>query len=110
MTPHLDEKKLTQLLTQGTRQLNETTLDSLANARRKALERHSSRAPVFVLATDRWTFGLLPHSALSWAFIALLVAMFALATNYWHDSEVKHISALDVAILTDELPIEVFVD
>jgi hypothetical protein len=31
-------------------------------------------------------------------------------TNFWQPSEEQQISELDVAILTDEMPLEVFVD
>ena len=110
MTIQLDPDKLANLLTQSARQLNETTLSSLANSRREALNRQSPRSPVCALTTGRWTVTLLPHWTKQWVFIALLAAMFALAANYWHDTQVQHIGELDVAILTDNLPIEVFVD
>lgn len=110
MTTRLDPRKVAQLLTQGTRQLDATTLSALADARQSALKRQSVAAPALVLSTGRWAHNLIPHSAQQWLISGVLVAFFAFATGYWQHAQEQQISELDVAILTDELPIEVFVD
>jgi hypothetical protein len=110
MTNELDPGKIAQLLTQSTRQLDEATLSALVNARQNALKRQSVRAPVFALATGRWTDRLMPHSAQPWIAAGLLAAILIAGTSFWQHVQERQIDELDVAILTDDLPIEVFVD
>ena len=115
--PHpLDPKKIVQLLTQSTRQLDETTLSALVNARQNALKRQLVRAPIFALTpvslgtSHGWSNRLLPASAQLWIAAGLLAAALLAGTSYWQHVKEQQISDLDVAILTDDLPIEVFVD
>lgn len=111
MTTGLDPGKIARLLTQGIRQLDTTTLAALADARQNALKRQSVRAPVAALSTGRWTHSLIPHpSVQQWLVTGLLVVIFVVAAGYWQHAQEQQISELDVAILTDDLPIEVFVD
>lgn len=110
MTTELDPGKIAQLLTQGTRRLDASTLSALTGARQNALKSQSVHAPVAALSTGRWTHSLIPHSAQQWLVTGLLVAIFVFAAGYWQHAQEQQISELDVAILTDELPIEVFVD
>jgi len=110
MTTKLDPVKIAQLLTQSSRQLDTTTLSALADARQNALKRHRVRAPAFALSTGRWTYNLIPHLGQQWLATGLLVAILVLAAGYWQHAQEQQISEIDVAILTDELPIEVFVD
>ncbi len=117
LDPHpLDPKKIAQLLTQSTRQLDEATLSALINARQNALKRQLVHAPVFALTpasahtSARWTGRLMPHSAQPWIAAGLLAAILVAGTGFWHHAQEQQISELDVAILTDDLPIEVFVD
>jgi hypothetical protein len=110
MTNELDPRKIAQLLTLSTRQLDESILSALVNARQNALKRQSVRAPVFALNTGHGTHSLIPDSIQQWVVTGLLVAMIIVGTGYWHHVQEQQIDELDVAILTDELPIEVFVD
>lgn len=110
MITRLDPKKISQLLTQSTRQLNQATLSALTDARRNALKRQSAHSPVFALTTGRWTHSLIPHSAQQWLATGLLAAMLLVVAGYWNHAQEQQISELDVAILTDDLPIEVFID
>lgn len=111
MSIQLDPEKITQLLTKSTQQLDGVTLSALAKARRNALAMQPSRSPVFALTTGRWTDRLMPHTTMQWLASGLLAALLVVAgTNYWQHSEEQQISELDVAILTDEMPLEVFVD
>ena len=115
----LDPKKVAQLLTQGTRQLDGVTLTALVNARQNALKKQLVRAPVFALhpaslSPSSWANRLLLPSAQPWVSMLLAAGLLAAAliagTGYWQHLEEQQINELDVAILTDELPIEVFVD
>jgi len=110
MTTNLDPGKIAQLLTLSTRQLDESTVSALHNARQNALKRQAVRAPVFALVTGRGTHRLIPDSIQQWAVACLLVAMVIVGTSYWQHVQEQQISDIDLAILTDDLPIEVFVD
>jgi hypothetical protein len=110
MTTKLDSGKIAQLLTQSSRQLDGSTLSALADARNNALKRQLVRSPAAAFSTGRWTFNLIPHSGQQWLGTGLLVAILMLAAGYWQHAQEQQISEIDVAILTDEMPIEVFVD
>jgi len=110
MTTKLDTGKIAQLLTQSSRQLDTSTLSALADARHSALKRQMVRSPVAELSTGRWTHNLIPHSGLQWLATGLLLAILMFTAGYWQQAQEQQISEIDVAILTDELPIGVFVD
>ena len=110
MTTNIDPRKIAQLLTLSTRQLDESTVSALHNARQNALKRQSVRAPAFALVTSRGTHRLMPDSIQQWVFAGVLIAMLIAGTSYWQQVQEQQISDIDVAILTDDLPIEVFVD
>jgi Protein of unknown function (DUF3619) len=116
MINELNPGKIAQLLTQGTRQLDAATISALINARQNALKKQSLRASVFTLNpacvynSVRWADRLIPHSAQPWVAGALLIAVLMGGTGYWQSVQEQQIDETDVAILTDELPIEVFVD
>lgn len=110
MTDKLNHEKIARLLTQSSRQLDSGTLTALSKAREVALQRQTLRVPVFSLTTGRWAHFLLPLSAHQWMPAVLLAVMFAVGAGYWHHAQEQQIDELDVAILTDDLPIEVFVD
>lgn len=116
MSTELDLERVARLLTQSSRQLDAQTLSALSNARRIALERQQAQAPVFAfspasaLGTAHWTHRLIPHTAHQWIAAGLIVAAIASGAGFWHHAQEQQIGDLDVAILTDELPIEVFVD
>jgi hypothetical protein len=107
MITKLDPNKITKLLTQSTQQMDGAVLSALANARRNALDRQSVHSPAFALTTGRWTHNLIPHTTYQWAATGLLAAMLIIGAGYWQHSKEQQISDLDVAILTDDLPIEV---
>ena len=110
MTTDLDPGKIAQLLTLSTQQLDQSTLSALHNARQSALNRQAVRAPAFAFITDRGTLSLIPNSIQQWVFAGLLIVMLVIGTSYWQHVQEQQISDIDVAILPDDLPIEVFVD
>jgi hypothetical protein len=115
MTNELNPEKIAQLLSKSTQQLDGATLSALANARQNALIKQSVRAPVFTLTSAsahtslRWADRLIPHSAQPWIAAGLLVAILFAGTSYWQHVQEQQINETDVAILTGDLPIEVFV-
>ncbi|MCG6934243.1 MAG: DUF3619 family protein [Gallionella sp.] len=116
MSNELNPVKIAQLLTKSAQQLDNATLSALEKARHKALERQSTRVPVLTFtsasghATARWADRLIPHSAAPWIAAVLLAAILLAGTSYWKNVQEQQIDDTDVAILTSDLPIEVFVN
>jgi len=102
-------ERIAQLLTRAAQQLDDDTVTALRQARNVALQRQSLSRPVFALSTAHSIRWLMPHSTQQWvAAIILFVAMLFGGLSYWqHENDLSH---LDTAILTDDLPLEVFVD
>jgi hypothetical protein len=106
---------LTSLLDQAARQLPNDTLDHLQAARRQALDRQRQAMPAALLSrlchlvTDH---GHLAHPQRTLGWVAgLLLAIAVLAGGWqwersaWHDH-----AEIDLAILTDDLPLHMYVD
>jgi Protein of unknown function (DUF3619) len=116
MTNELDPGKIAQLLTQSVGHLDTATMSALVKARQNALKRQSVRTSVLSLSPAStntpvlWSDRLIPHSVQPWIATGLLVAVLIAGTNYWQNIQEQQIDETDVAILTDDLPIEVFVD
>ena len=102
-------ERIAKLLTRAAQQLDDDTVAALRQARNAALQRQSLSKPVFALSTGHNIRWLMPHSTQQWvAAIILFVAILFGGLSYWqHENDLSH---LDTAILTDDLPLEVFVD
>jgi hypothetical protein len=112
MTTPINPEKITQLLNEGTKQLDRAALDALAEARQRALAMQPERIAALASATGGWVHHLVPHTIKQWLITGLLAALLAAAgATYWqnHNTE-EQLSELDVAILADEMPLEVFVN
>ena len=104
-------ERIAQLLTRAAQQLDENTVATLCRARGTALERQSQNKPVFELSTGRGIHWLAPHSSSHRiTVIIILMAIFFGGLSYWQHAHENDIARLDAAILTDDLPLEVFVD
>lgn len=111
MTTKLDPKKITQLLDQSTRQLDGEILSALQQSRAQALQRQATPAQALRFAGNGWAHLPLPRSARQWITIGLLALALASGANlWWQHTRHQQIIDTDVDILTDELPIELFVD
>lgn len=109
----INPEHIAQLLTRSAQQLDDNTLAALRRARAAAMERQAVSKPVFALSSGRGMHWLVPHSAYQWvATIILLAVILFGGASYWQQTQQQDydISHLDVAILTDDLPLEVFVD
>ncbi|MDP2695598.1 MAG: DUF3619 family protein [Gallionella sp.] len=106
---HIAPERIAQLLTRAAQQLDDDTVTALRRARNVALEKQSLSSPVFALSAAHNIRWLMPHSAHQWMVaIILFVAILFGGVSYWqHENDMSH---LDAAILTDDLPLEVFVD
>ncbi len=111
MNTEFDPGRIAQLLTQSTHRMDAQTLSALSRARQSALERHTSESPAYALAfAGRWSRRLAPSATMRWLAAGLLAATMVTVASYYHHAQEQQIGELDVAILTDELPLEVFVD
>ncbi|MFH2133873.1 MAG: DUF3619 family protein [Pseudomonadota bacterium] len=106
---------LAPLLDQAARQLEPDTLDRLHAARRQALSRHRPSAPAALLTrlhhlvTDQGHESH-HHRALNWVGGLLLLA--AVLAGGWQlkQSTMHDHASIDLAILTDDLPLHMYVD
>ena len=107
---HLNHQHIAKLLTQSTGQLDDQILSSLRKARSVALHKQRVHEPVFSLnAIGHRAHSLMPHSTHQWVATTILLAAIVVGvTGYWQNTH-DHRN-LDLEILTDDLPIEVFVD
>ena len=115
MNEKLNTESIRQLLNCSSAKLEQPALARLRAVRMKALARYDNRstAPIFVLADN---FSGSGHSSIShrsqyyWAFALLLAALFFGGVNYWQHAIEHDNSEVDLAILTDDLPIDAYVD
>ncbi len=106
--------KIRQLLNRSATQLRPDTLSALRDARREALSHHQLRyagAPALSAASLGSRLRPLGQHRLPY-YLAALVLLTTLCVGgaaYWqHTSEPSE--EIDIAILTDDLPIQVYVD
>jgi len=115
MNRKLNTKEIGQLLTRSAAQLDKGTLDKLMAARRLALRYQQTAQQVPVLA---WLsgHGLIHHGsspghkAFNWGVAALFAAILFSGALYLQQSYEHYHSDIDIAILTDELPVDMYVD
>ena len=115
MNRQLNPEQIRQLLNRSAAQLDEATLASLRETRSQALKRHAERhAHVLALSGHgKPGHGHMPgmHSRpYVWIAGLLLLAFIASGIAYWRMMPNNDPSDVDIAILTDELPLKVFVD
>jgi Protein of unknown function (DUF3619) len=103
--------RVAQLLTSAARRLDGDTVAALRQARNVALERQSLCKRVSVLSAGHSLYWLKPHSTHQWvATVILFVSIIFGGVNYWQHAREIELGRLDAAILSDDMPLEVFVD
>lgn len=106
----LAPEQIARLLTRAAQQLDDDTVAALHRARNRALSRQVVRRPVFALDAGHNLHLPIPHTSRQWMAAAILLAALAGGIGYWHHAREHEASHLDIAILTDDLPMEVFID
>ena len=114
MNNQLRPEQIKQLLNRSLAQMEQPTLARLRDARTQALARYDARrtAPAFALAglwTGSWHSGSHPKYHY-WAAAIVFAACLLSGAAYWQHANEHDIGDVDIAILTDELPIELYVD
>ncbi len=114
MNTKLNTREIRQLLNRSASQLDRETLDKLHAARRVALQHQHTeqQAPVLAWLTEHGVIhhGSTPyHRAYNFGVFVLLVAILFGGALYWQQACNDH-DDIDIAILTDDLPIDVYLD
>ncbi len=115
MKTRINTRDIGPLLDGSTAQLDNDTLDKLRNARRTALQYQQTKQLVPVLA---WLHehGLIHthapgrHKSHHWGMAALLAVILFSGVIYWQQVYEHDHSDIDIAILTDDLPVDMYVD
>lgn len=115
MKPDIDTSLIKNLLNTSTTQLEPATLESLRKARSRALEHQRTNHSVPVFAWLGHHDGRHESFHISrpynWIIAALFVACLISGASFWHSYTTEHeISEVDMAILTDDLPIHALLD
>ncbi len=111
MSTRLNNQEIKHLLNKSSDQLDRTTLAGLQAARKHALQRQRVSATTWISQNGTLHGHLhLSQRTLNWIIAAVVATLLAInLTSLYHASEHDH-SDIDIAILTDDLPVDVFVD
>ncbi len=113
MKTKINIRDIGPLLNDSTTRLDNDTLDKLRDARRTALQYQQTEQHVPVLA---WLHqhGLIhmhsKHKSHHWGMAALLAVILFSGVIYWQQVYEHDHSDIDIAILTDDLPVDMYVD
>ena len=115
MNEELNTESVRQLLNRSTAQLGQPAVARLRDARALALARHDARstAPSFAWAGTSASSGHASnpqHKHFYWAAAVVLIACLLSGIAYWQHASEHDTSDVDIAILTDEMPVDVYVD
>ena len=113
MSQQLNTEQVRQLLNRSTAQLDQATLARLREARMQALERHAPAHSMALSGHGRhphWQSILHHHRPLLW--LAGLLLAFGLVSGiaYWQHAQQNSFNPADIPILTDDLPLQVYLD
>jgi hypothetical protein len=115
MTSKLKTNLIKSTLDISTTQLTPATLEKLRISRAYALEHQRTSRTVPVLAWLNGNHTLHNsshlHKTIHWAVAAMFAAILISGASIWHDYTSEHeISEVDISILTDDLPLNVYLD
>ena len=110
---NLNHEKIKHLLNRSVTRLEQPVLSRLRDARARALVRYEARRTSPALAwagSFTWNTTGSPQKIHFWAAAVLLVAVLLGAATYWNQAADNDTSDVDIAILTDDLPMHVYID
>lgn len=107
MNIKVNHKEIAHLLDRSAERMDSATLKELQLARQQALQ-HQRVTPSVQQGWDGVLFG---HSrALSWSIAAIVAALLLVNLIVWQGSSDNNRGHIDIAILTDEMPVDIYVD
>ena len=112
---NINHRRIKKLLDGSASRIRQSTLSQLEQSRNLALTRFDERhaAPAFAWAgAASWHGFDIRHKTHALAAAVLLIAVLFSAASYWNWNYVAETdnSAVDIAILTGDLPMHVYVD
>ena len=117
MNQKFHPEQIRQLLNRSLSQIEQPTLERLREARTQALARYDAHnaAPAFAWAGNssrpEHSANLRHKPYYYWVGAILLVAFLFSGAAYWKNATTEQdVSEVDIAILTDDLPMHVYVD
>lgn len=115
MKPNINTQKLKELLNNSTMQLSPRILEGLRAARTRALGHQRVRqiVPALAFLGYHGSFKDLFHAsrAMNLAVAIVLMVFVINGVNYWQNYSIEHeISEIDIAILTGDMPLHIYVD
>lgn len=111
MNVKLTNKEIVSLLNRATHQLDRSTLGHLRIARHNALQNQRVDTPAWVSQNGLLHGQLqLTQRALNWIIVAVVASLLVINLTYWDRAYEHDHSDIDIAILTDDLPVDMFVD
>ncbi len=107
----LSNKEIGGLLNRAAQQLDRSTLDELRTARQHALKNQRVESAIWVSRNGLLHGQLqLSQRALNWIIVGVVASLLVINLTYWERTYEHDHSDIDIAILTDDLPVDMFVD
>jgi hypothetical protein len=115
MNHKLNTHEIGKLLNRSAAQLDQGTLEKLLSARRNALQyqQTTQQAPAMTWLTQHGLVGhhsTIGHKTFNWGMATLLLLVLLGGTLYWQQQSSYEHADIDIAILTDDLPVDMYVD
>ena len=114
MKPAIKQKiqpqEIKQLLNSSLSRIEQPALDRLHDIRKQALARYASHATAPALATAGDLVFYAQRKSYHWVMTALLAACLGSAIIYWQHGTERNMGDEDIAILTDDIPVHMYVE
>ena len=111
MNKNLHTHEIRHLLNRSANQLSRSTLNELHAARQHALQHQRTSVSAWVSRNGMLHGQLqLSQRALNWIIAAIVATLLVINLTYWERMSEHDHSDIDVQILTDDLPVDMFVD
>jgi len=107
MNIKVNHKEIAHLLDRSANRMDRNTVTTLQHARHMALQHQRVTASIW----QNWDGVLFGHRrALSWGIATIVATLLLVNLTVWQHSSDNNRGHIDIAILTDEMPVDVYVD
>lgn len=107
MNIKVNHKEIAQLLDRSAERMDRNTVKALQLARQQALQHQRVTASIW----QNWDGVLFGHRReLSWGVAAIVATLLLVNLTVWQRSSDNNRGHIDIAILTDEMPVDIYVD